>query len=159
VGWKRQVLLIPPPQTTRGKASESYSLQFSSKGNDLDQIKKVKLLAKALPIRYTYDRESFLMDFAAPSLAELNFSDRYPAHRGGGSRRFSIEDTKKGGTRMERLKNRIAGTYLRIREDRKGQGYTEYVILLALIALVAYAAVKALGVNISTVYTNVSGSV
>jgi Flp pilus assembly pilin Flp len=60
---------------------------------------------------------------------------------------------------MERLKDRIAGTYLRIREAGKGQGYTEYVILVALIAIAAYAAVKALGVNISTVYNNLSGSV
>ncbi len=57
---------------------------------------------------------------------------------------------------MKRLKDRIARTYLRIRE---GQGYTEYIILLALIALVAYAAVKALGLNISTVYTSVAASV
>ncbi len=60
---------------------------------------------------------------------------------------------------MERLKDRIVGTYLRIREARKGQGYTEYVILLALIAIAAYAAVKALGANVSTAMNNVAGSV
>ncbi len=60
---------------------------------------------------------------------------------------------------MERLKDRIVGRYLRIREARKGQGYTEYVILLALIAIAAYLAVKALGNNVSTAFNNVAGSV
>ena len=60
---------------------------------------------------------------------------------------------------MDRLKDRIVGTYLRLREKRKGQGYTEYIILLALIAIAAYGAVKLLGSNVSTAMNSVGGSV
>jgi Flp pilus assembly pilin Flp len=60
---------------------------------------------------------------------------------------------------MDRLKKRILSTYLRVRETGKGQGYTEYVILLALIAIVAYAAVKLLGSNVSSAMSSVGGSV
>jgi Flp pilus assembly pilin Flp len=60
---------------------------------------------------------------------------------------------------MDRLKNRILGAYLRVRETGKGQGYTEYAILLALIAIVAYVAVQALGNNISKAMSSVGNSV
>jgi Flp pilus assembly pilin Flp len=60
---------------------------------------------------------------------------------------------------MDRLKSRILGTYLRVRETGKGQGYTEYVVLLALIAIVAYVAVRTLGQNVSTAMNSVGGSI
>jgi Flp pilus assembly pilin Flp len=60
---------------------------------------------------------------------------------------------------MERLKDRIVGTWVRMREPKEGQGYTEYIILLALIAIAAYAAVKFLGTNVSTAMTAVGASV
>jgi Flp pilus assembly pilin Flp len=60
---------------------------------------------------------------------------------------------------MERLKDRIVGTWVRMREPKEGQGYTEYIILLALIAIAAYAAVKFLGTNVSQAMTNVGASV
>ena len=60
---------------------------------------------------------------------------------------------------MELLKNRVLKAFVRIREAREGQGYTEYVILLALIAVAAYGAVKLLGNNVSTAMNGVAGSV
>ncbi len=58
---------------------------------------------------------------------------------------------------MGALRNQILGNYVRLRE--KGQGYTEYTILLALIAIAAYAAVKLVGTNVSTAMNSVAGSV
>jgi Flp pilus assembly pilin Flp len=46
---------------------------------------------------------------------------------------------------------------VRLREQ--GQGYTEYTILLALIAIAAYAAVQLLGTNVSKAMSGVAGSV
>jgi hypothetical protein len=50
-------------------------------------------------------------------------------------------------------------TYVRLMEGRRAQGYTEYTILLALIAIAAYAAVQLLGTNVSTAMNSVAGSV
>lgn len=58
---------------------------------------------------------------------------------------------------MKTLRNQVLGSYVRVRE--MGQGYTEYTILLALIAIAAYAAVKLLGTNVSTAMNGVAGSV
>ncbi len=60
---------------------------------------------------------------------------------------------------MESLKDRMVRTYLRIREAGKGQGYTEYVILLGLIAIVAYEAVDLLGDNVERAMRHVGNSV
>ncbi len=58
---------------------------------------------------------------------------------------------------METLQSQVLESYVRVRE--KAQGYTEYTILLALIAIAAYAAVKLLGTNVSTAMNGVAGSV
>ena len=39
--------------------------------------------------------------------------------------------------------------------DQRGQSLTEYALILAVIAIVAVVAMRALGVQISTVFTNV----
>jgi Flp pilus assembly pilin Flp len=49
--------------------------------------------------------------------------------------------------------------YVRLFENSRAQGYTEYTILLALIAIAAYAAVQLLGTNVSTAINGVAGSV
>lgn len=51
------------------------------------------------------------------------------------------------------------GSYVRLVEGSRAQGYTEYTILLALIAIAAYAAVQLLGTNVSTAINGVAGSV
>ncbi len=58
---------------------------------------------------------------------------------------------------MKSLNNRVLSAWVRLPEQ--GQGYTEYTILLALIAIAAYAAVKLLGSNVSTAMSGVAGSV
>lgn len=58
---------------------------------------------------------------------------------------------------METFEGQVLKNYLRLRE--KAQGYTEYTILLALIAIAAYAAVKLVGTNVSTAMNSVAGSV
>ncbi len=60
---------------------------------------------------------------------------------------------------MQSIKNRATAIYLAL-STKWGQGYTEYVILLGLIALVAYAAVQTLGSQISNgLYNRISPSV
>lgn len=43
--------------------------------------------------------------------------------------------------------------------DEEGATMVEYGLLVALIAMLALAAVQALGVNLSTLFNNVAGSV
>jgi Flp pilus assembly pilin Flp len=84
------------------------------------------------------------------------------ARNGGENMSFSIEmgRTKPRRTEgMDRLKDRITGVWLRLSERKEGQGYTEYVILLALIAIGAYLAVQHLGTNVSTAMQSVASSV
>jgi Flp pilus assembly pilin Flp len=66
---------------------------------------------------------------------------------------------KQEDCKMETLRNRVLKAFVRVSEAREGQGYTEYLILLALIAIAAYAAVKTLGTNVSTAMNSVAGSV
>jgi pilus assembly protein Flp/PilA len=42
--------------------------------------------------------------------------------------------------------------------DEEGATMVEYGLLVALIALVALGAIQTLGINLSTMFTNVSGS-
>ncbi len=61
---------------------------------------------------------------------------------------------------MLSIRNRVTALYVAYRNSRKAQGYTEYIILLALIALVAYSSVKFFGNQISTgLFAKVSPSV
>jgi Flp pilus assembly pilin Flp len=60
---------------------------------------------------------------------------------------------------MRKIVNRTTGLCLAWKNKKLGQGYTEYVILLALIALVAYVAVQAIGNNISTAMNSTGSSV
>jgi Flp pilus assembly pilin Flp len=61
---------------------------------------------------------------------------------------------------MQSINDRATGLYVAYRNSEKAQGYTEYIILLALIALVAYSSVKFFGTQISTgLFDKVSPSV
>jgi len=60
---------------------------------------------------------------------------------------------------METVKNRVLKAFVWARELKEGQGYTEYLILLALIAIAAYGAVQLLGNNVSKAMSSVAGSV
>jgi Flp pilus assembly pilin Flp len=56
--------------------------------------------------------------------------------------------------------NRVTALYVGYRNSERAQGYTEYVILLALIALVAYSAVKFFGNQLTNgLFDQVSPSV
>jgi len=58
------------------------------------------------------------------------------------------------------IKDRALAAYLNVLNKTQAQGYTEYVILLGLIALVVYAAVQTLGNEISNdLFAHVSPSV
>jgi len=59
---------------------------------------------------------------------------------------------------VENIRRRILGAYLRIVEV-DGQGYTEYALILALIAVAAITALTTLGGNIKTALNNVAGQV
>jgi pilus assembly protein Flp/PilA len=43
-----------------------------------------------------------------------------------------------------------------LRRDTEGQDLLEYALLIALIALVAYAAVQTTGTNVSAIFTNIA---
>jgi hypothetical protein len=60
---------------------------------------------------------------------------------------------------MLKMLNLVAAALNRSRPVNRAQGYTEYVILVALIAIAAYAAVQLFGSNVSTAMSNVAGSV
>jgi Flp pilus assembly pilin Flp len=60
---------------------------------------------------------------------------------------------------MSKLRDHVRKAFVRVRQTYDGQGYTEYIILLVLIAIAAYAAVSLLGTNISTGMNGVGGSV
>jgi pilus assembly protein Flp/PilA len=46
-----------------------------------------------------------------------------------------------------------------LRRDEAGATMVEYGLLIALIAMVAFAGISLLGVNVQTLYTTVAGSV
>jgi pilus assembly protein Flp/PilA len=46
-----------------------------------------------------------------------------------------------------------------LRRDEEGATMVEYGLLIALIAMVAFAGISLLGVNLQTLYTTASGSV
>ncbi len=50
-------------------------------------------------------------------------------------------------------------TWLDLKTDRRGVTMLEYGLIAALIAAVCVGAVTTLGTNISTAFTNVSGSI
>jgi len=60
---------------------------------------------------------------------------------------------------MAALRDRVLRVFTQARQVTEGQGYTEYLILIALIAIAAYAAVQLLGQNVSTAMSTVGGSV
>jgi hypothetical protein len=60
---------------------------------------------------------------------------------------------------MRKIINRSFEICVACRNSKLGQGYTEYVILLALIALVAYAAVQLIGSNVSSAFSSAAPSV
>jgi Flp pilus assembly pilin Flp len=59
---------------------------------------------------------------------------------------------------MENIRHRILGAYLRMVEV-DGQGYTEYALILAAIAIAALTALSGLGTNIGKALSNVAGQV
>jgi Flp pilus assembly pilin Flp len=59
---------------------------------------------------------------------------------------------------MESIQRRVVSAYLRMVEVN-GQGYTEYALILATIAIAAIVALQALGTNISTALNDVAGKV
>ena len=46
-----------------------------------------------------------------------------------------------------------------LKRDTAGQDLLEYALLVALIALVAYAAVQTTGTNVSTIFTSIAGKI
>ena len=60
---------------------------------------------------------------------------------------------------MAKLRDCLLTGFARVQQAGRGQGYTEYVIILALIAVAAYAAVQLLGNNVSTAMNGTAGSV
>ncbi len=54
-----------------------------------------------------------------------------------------------------RMKNYLVRLFLNFKNNRSGQSLTEYALILAVIALVAVAAVKLLGAEISSVFGKV----
>jgi Flp pilus assembly pilin Flp len=59
---------------------------------------------------------------------------------------------------MESIQRRVVSAYLRMVEVN-GQGYTEYALILATIAIAAIVALQALGTNISAALNDVAGKV
>ncbi len=60
---------------------------------------------------------------------------------------------------MQRFKDRMQRGYLRLRERCEGQGYVEYIFIIAFVALAAIAGLTALGVNINSAFNTLSGKV
>ena len=61
---------------------------------------------------------------------------------------------------MQMVMNRVLKAFVWApRGLKEGQGYTEYLILLALIAIAAYGAVQLLGNNVSKAMSSVAASV
>src|SRR5690349_19470925 len=52
------------------------------------------------------------------------------------------------GSQMS-IKQSARAAFVRLATRREAQGYTEYVVLVALIAIAAYAAVQLMGTNVS----------
>jgi Flp pilus assembly pilin Flp len=63
-----------------------------------------------------------------------------------------------GGNTVESIQRRIVSAYLRIIAS-DGQGYTEYALILASIAIAAIAALQLLGGNITSALNGVAGKV
>lgn len=64
----------------------------------------------------------------------------------------------KRGKDMENIRRRILGAYLRMVQV-DGQGYTEYALILAAIAIAAITALTTLGTNITSALNSVAGKV
>jgi hypothetical protein len=60
---------------------------------------------------------------------------------------------------MRRIMNRTTEVFVAYKNSKLAQGYTEYLILLALIAIVAYAAVQLIGNDVSTAMNSTGTSV
>ncbi len=56
------------------------------------------------------------------------------------------------------MKKILTRLFVTFRSNHSGQSLTEYALILAVIALVAVAAVRLLGTQISTVFTSVMNS-
>ncbi len=53
----------------------------------------------------------------------------------------------------------LCNTLRNLRRDEEGATMVEYGLLVALIAMVAFAGISLLGVNLQSLYTTVAGSV
>lgn len=60
---------------------------------------------------------------------------------------------------MKTLSNRMLKIFVRVREADKGQGYTEYALILASIGIAALVALQLLGTNISNAFNTLAGQV
>jgi Flp pilus assembly pilin Flp len=60
---------------------------------------------------------------------------------------------------MKRLTSRILRIVTQVREADRGQGYTEYALIIASIAIVAIVALQALGTSISAAFNSLAGQV
>ncbi len=60
---------------------------------------------------------------------------------------------------MRTFKERLVERYLRLRETKAGQGYVEYIFIIAFVALAAVLGLTALGVNINSAFNALSGKV
>ena len=60
---------------------------------------------------------------------------------------------------METLKNRLLGTYLKVRESQEGQGYVEYLLIIVFIGLAVTAGLIALAGGINNGLSGIAGKV
>lgn len=70
-----------------------------------------------------------------------------------------VSINKKGGNFLKKLTNMIRKSYINLflMKSDKGQGLTEYVLILAFIAIAVIGVVTAFGTEIQNVFTNLTG--
>lgn len=59
---------------------------------------------------------------------------------------------------MNQVISRMLGTWTAFRNSQEGQGLVEYALIIALVAILLVVALTALQGQLSTVFSNISGS-
>ncbi len=60
---------------------------------------------------------------------------------------------------MKAFREQLMERYVRLRESKAGQGYVEYIFIIAFVALAAVLGLTALGVNINSAFSALAGQV
>lgn len=72
---------------------------------------------------------------------------------------LSPNNADEEGTRpMQEFINRLTRTWLSFRESEEGQGLVEYALIIALVAILLVGALTLLQGQLSTVFSNITGS-